>query len=249
MKLYVASDLHGFYTEFKQALEKTNFEINNENHLLIVCGDLFDRGKEALKLWSYLNSIPNKVLIKGNHEELMLDMIDRGYALSHDISNGTWNTAEQLGYNPIYADVDLNKVESLFNIIIPQMKDYFETKNYIFVHAWIPIICKDNLPAYYTRNRKFEYDPNWRVGNWKDARWGNPFELFKQGLNQTEKTIVFGHWHTSAGYHMFQGIEEFGPYAIFEPFKKDNIIGIDACTAYSGKVNILELEDDLLDRN
>ena len=35
--------------------------------------------------------------------------------------------------------------------------------------------------------------------------------------------------------------------AIFTPFYDEGIIGIDGCIAYSGKVNILELEDDLLD--
>ena len=39
-KYFVTSDLHSYYTEFIEALNKHQFDINNHNHILIVCGDL-----------------------------------------------------------------------------------------------------------------------------------------------------------------------------------------------------------------
>jgi hypothetical protein len=41
--------------------------------------------------------------------------------------------------------------------------------------------------------------------------------------------------------------EEFGDTAIWRPFKAKGIIAIDRCTAHTGNVNVVVLEDDLLD--
>ena len=50
MKYYVVSDVHGFYTELQEALKEKGFFEDTVEHKLISCGDLFDRGREALKL-------------------------------------------------------------------------------------------------------------------------------------------------------------------------------------------------------
>lgn len=42
-KYFVASDIHSFYTPFIKELNKTGFDLNNEEHILIICGDLFDK--------------------------------------------------------------------------------------------------------------------------------------------------------------------------------------------------------------
>lgn len=248
MKLFVCSDLHGFYTYFKQALEEKGFEKDDPNHLLIVCGDLFDRGKEAVKLWKYLKSINNKILIRGNHEDLMLEMIQRGYPLSHDINNGTLNTAKQFAWNKDFQEIDWNNLCSIFKHIVYQTIDYYETKNYVFVHGWIPVIVEDKLPAYYTRNRQFAFNEDWRNGDWSQARWLNGIQMNAEGLNP-DKTVVCGHWHCSYGHHIQSGSEEFGNYAIWEPYYNKGIIAIDRCTAYTKQVNILVLEDELLEEN
>ena len=39
VKLYIIKELN-----------KTGFDLNNEEHILIICGDLFDRGSESLKI-------------------------------------------------------------------------------------------------------------------------------------------------------------------------------------------------------
>lgn len=130
------------------------------------------------------------------------------------------------------------------------MVDYFETENYIFVHSWIACNVEDNYPKYYTRDRKFIYDPDWRCAHysaWETARWGNPFNMSKNGLNQTGKIIVHGHWHNSTGWADQGYGKEFGLGACFDICKHNNCIGLDACTAYSSKMNVLVIEDNLLE--
>lgn len=66
-KYFVASDIHSFYTPFVKELNKTSFDLNNEEHILIICGDLFDRGSESLKLYEFIKSLPKerRILIRG----------------------------------------------------------------------------------------------------------------------------------------------------------------------------------------
>lgn len=46
-------------------------------------------------------------------------------------------------------------------------------------------------------------------------------------------------------HSFFEGKPEWGEGADFSPFYyEDKLIRIDACTAYTGKVNVLVLEDD-----
>lgn len=245
MRLFVCSDLHGFYDQFKEALETSKFKINDQNDLLIICGDLFDRGQGAKKLWNYLKSISNKILIKGNHEDLMLDMIDRKDCTTYDISNGTLDTAYQFAWDKYTQELDYSKLKWIFDGITSDMVDYYETDNYIFVHGWIPVIIEDNLPIYYTKDRKFSFDTNWRNGDWKTARWLSPVEMYKLGFTVHNKTIVCGHWHTSAAHLLLHNEgTEWGKDAIFEPFYDEGIIMLDGCTAYTKKVNMIVLEEN-----
>ena len=252
-KFYVVSDVHGFYDEMKKALDDAGFDPNDEDHWLISCGDNFDRGGQPLEVMRYLRSLPRKVLVKGNHEDLLIECCERGYALGHDISNCTaetiWTIGEMgSGYS---FEECCYKTLAKTHLFIDSMVDYFETRNCVFVHSWIPVINKDGLPAHYTKGRSFAFNPNWRNANkrdWEDARWGNPFDMARRGL-LPDKALVFGHWHCSTGWAQEEGRSEFGDDAKFDIFYGDGFISIDACTAHSGKVNVLVIEDEFLEEN
>lgn len=47
MRYYVTADVHGYFSELKDALTQQGFFADQEPHKLIVCGDLYDRGTEA----------------------------------------------------------------------------------------------------------------------------------------------------------------------------------------------------------
>jgi hypothetical protein len=247
-KLFVCSDVHGYFDEMKKALDEAGFDPENESHWLITCGDNFDRGPSPASVMKYLMNLPRKILVRGNHEQLFENLCEREFPYSYDNSNGTTRTVLQLGFSDDFQEccnTALNITKPFFN----EMVNYFETKNYIFVHSWISVINKDGLPAHYTQNRQFKFNPDWRNATqkeWDDAMWKNPFDMVARGLNQTGKTIVFGHWHCSKGWADAEGRSEFDEDARFDPYYGDGFIAIDACTAYSGKVNVLVLEDELL---
>lgn len=259
MKIFAVSDIHGFTSILRESLTKACFEINNPEHLLVVCGDLFDRGKEARQLIRYLRTIDNKILIRGNHEDLMYEMIDRGYPMQHDISNGTFNTAQQLGWDDSIQEVDFGKVKSTFDIVTKDMVDYFETKNYIFVHGWIPV--KHTYfegESGYTYENKHQYDQNWREANnveWEEARWFNGINEAYNGIIVPDKTVVCGHWHCSYGWarKVYEETKDYAKYKQlidfprWDPFEMDGVIAIDRCTALTNEMNVLVLEDDLIE--
>ena len=83
-KLFCVSDIHGFYNEFKKALDAAGFDENNEDHWLITCGDHFDRGNQPIEVMNYLSNLPRKILIKGNHESLIIDCLERGFPYGYD---------------------------------------------------------------------------------------------------------------------------------------------------------------------
>lgn len=65
-KVYVMSDIHNDATRFKQMLEKIEF---SKEDLLIIDGDIFDRGGEPVELYFEILKYPNIQCICGNHDE------------------------------------------------------------------------------------------------------------------------------------------------------------------------------------
>ena len=244
-KFFIFGDVHGYYDIFKKALFDAGYDPQNEDHWLISLGDNFDRGPSNKKMLEFLKNMKRLIMIKGNHETLLEDMIARGCYGAHDLSNGTLDTALQIsGESADFTDLNLE-----VRPVLRQTRNYFETENYIFVHGWIALNCLDDCPKYWQCNREFIYDCDWRNFHdkeWEEARWQNGFRLAHEGLIEENKTIVCGHWHTSWPRAHYHGEPEFGEGANFEPYYDKGIIGIDACTAYSKKVNILVLEDNWL---
>ena len=253
---FVISDIHSFYNEMIQALNKAGYQKDNKNHVLISCGDLLDRGPDAIKCLEFINNIPdsNKICIKGNHEYLLEDIFDKQGFSKYDYHNGTVDTVYQLSESedPFKA-IEECANNSLLKQYLSSCIDYFETDKYIFVHGWIP--CKQRG----FDSKQFYYYDDWRNGSWFNAGWLCCFDAWAQGVKVPDKTIVAGHWHTSYGhskYHHY-GNEfedewirvwnELYPHnkikdtACFDIFRDDGIIAIDGCTVYSGKVNVLKI--------
>ena len=195
-------------------------------------------------MWSV--DLPVWFGIRGNHEDMFIDLVtaDRGLPLKHHLHNGTHNTALQL--TEFDSDLAIIRHDDfaeearktpLYQKIIPAMKDYYETENYVFVHGWIPCIHDRNGYSHY------EDWCNASVDEWLKARWYNGMDASM--TVRDNKTIVCGHWHTSYGHSRFEGKgSEFGSDAIFSPFYSSGIIAIDACTSHSGFVNVLVIDDE-----
>ena len=265
MRYYVVSDVHGFHSELIVALRDAGFFADVGEKKLIVCGDLMDRGQEAEKLQNFMLDLLKKdqlILIQGNHEDLMLCMLDDilddlGPFLdmrSYHIRNGTLDTALQLAHFSLADFMDhprdlvfKAKQTPFVKKLIPYGVNYFETENHIFVHGWIPCRVSKEYTWCGMRNH---FDPvkDWRKApnnQWREARWINGMEAATFGkIIEPNKTIVCGHWHCSYGHSVIdRKCAEHGSDAIRDPYYGDGVIGIDACTAVSRKINCIVIEE------
>ena len=256
MKLFVLSDVHSFYEPMMAALEKNGFDINNKDHHIVVCGDLFDRGPDAVKCFEFVKKMADElrfVYIYGNHEELLQQCVrevayQKGVS-EHHVSNGTLDTIVQFtglgqydlrfGF-PFDADKLREGMYPVMEFIYDYAVDYAEFGDFIFVHGWVPCNEKGNQVA-----------ENWDTyeANWPQARWSNGMNAWHRGARIPGKTIVCGHWHCSWGHsHLNQDRKEFPTKnrvdweKSFEPFVDEGIIALDACTAYTGFCNCLVIE-------
>ena len=236
MKIFAISDIHSFYDEMRSALKSAGFEENNPNHLLVCCGDYFDRGPKPWEVLQYLTKLKNVILVRGNHEDLLEQMLLRGFPMDHDKGNGTEKTFWQL-LNHCEDNENSSAAAMVYDQIVEpfldKMVNFYETKNYVFVHGYVPTLVSDH----------------WRTGVWRNARWRNGFDEAILYGNPTGKTIVFGHWHCSYGNNLMTGapINDINSFDIC--YFKENTIGIDACTAFTKKVNVLVVDDELLEVN
>lgn len=286
---FISSDIHSFFDEWQKALKRKGFDVNNKDHVIVVVGDIFDRGKKPLEVYEFLRGLPKdrRILIRGNHEALLRDLVERRYAESHDVSNGTEDTlyyiaglpgskehrtsfyreCSKLGakygsqlweelrskYERESRSVYHGKVLEILDwIYSDEWVNYWETPNHVFVHSWIPTIEHyrfDDFLMMYVKARKDECRDDWRNATqteWEDAMWGCPWKKAKGKLNNTGKTIVCGHWHTSDFFNNLtkQRKSDFD-CPIFKS-KRYKLIGLDACTAGSGKVNCLVMKEEEL---
>lgn len=261
MRYYVVADVHGFYDMMVEALTEKGYYADTAPHKLIICGDLFDRGLQNKKVEEFvleLLATDDIILIRGNHEDLLLSFVERlptmdegELRFSSDFTNGTVDTVRQITGVTMtemicYPERVANQMKNseVFKKIIPAMRDYYETAKYVFVHGWIP----SDAQGFGGRGLFFNYRKDWRNADaidWAYSRWFNGMLAAHQGNIEPGKTIVCGHWHSAFGHaHYGDADKEFGEGADYSPYYADGIIAIDACTAISKKVNCIVIDDD-----
>lgn len=268
---FVLSDIHSFYKEMQEALLKEGFDRSNPNHIIIVCGDMLDRGDESLAVVDFFYNLLKEdrcILVRGNHEDLFENMIESRHFSGADISNGTLKTLcdlqpekmNSLAIKHLFFEA-CEKYDKRWDELRSNMVNYYELGKYIFVHAWIPTKTKPlKMSEYYwggpSASRSL-YDPDWRNASefeFQESRWVNGMEYADAGIIEPGKIIVCGHWHSSYGNvrkkypnksYQFYKDHEFNKKddSLFDIYYGNGIIAIDACTAYTKRCNCLHLKE------
>jgi serine/threonine protein phosphatase 1 len=250
---FVTSDVHSFLDELMVALTEKGFEKDNPDHILCVCGDLFDRGTQPRQLFEFVKELQTQdrlIYVAGNHESLLFDCMHEiacGKVPSqHHFHNKTVETicricgqSEWIVYDPTWRDKIFEAMQPVLDFISDNCIDYAEIGDFVLVHGWVP--CYQGLDDF----RDATSD------DWERARWNNGMQMWKNPNCRVDgKTVICGHWHCSWGWsHIRQERKEFHPTnrngweKSFEPFVDDGIIAIDACTAYSGFCNVIVIEN------
>lgn len=263
-KIFAISDIHGHYKEMREALDKVGYDEKNENHLLIVCGDCFDRGRENLKVYEYLKRLTDNnkaIVIMGNHD-LMLAEYLKGEVISswNYIHNGTNETLADFLHQTLPFEswcvlenhcemnegnfgIWIEKAREMINEEYPELLTwlisrpyYYETSHYIFTHGAIDTKVEDwHKPHCY----RYAYT------DWKALTW-SVGSFFGSDIKNTDKTVVIGHFGTEQLRKMYgysQNRNPLGEYDILRR-KDGKVIAIDSTVVVSKKINVLVVEDE-----
>lgn len=232
MKTYfVCSDIHGFYGPLMQSLSEAGFDVDNDEHVLIVLGDIFDRGKQPLEVYRFLRGLPlpRRILVRGNHEALLRDLVERRFPLSHDLTNMTFETLLLLMPGYLEAEKEWERTHPVPTSRIGMMEwtiahSDFEEKwmtgiydndllieilQWIYSDEWVDYAEIGRYVFVHAFIPKIDiYDTNWREAGrlaWEEAAWCNPWKKYRDGYFKLEekegKVLVCGHWHTSDFYN------------------------------------------------
>ena len=253
VKLFVFSDVHGEERALLEALGEAGFETNNPQHIPLCIGDLFDRGEGSRRLFEFM--MKNRgIWVKGNHEEMLEEALEKGldgeFVLFNMLHNGLDKTIASLGGCRLDGIVSTSEMEHSIEMartyrcrstsVLEKLKTlplYYETKNYIFVHAGLE-----------------PYIHDWRLTTKDFMLWD--IEASCLPVENTRKTVVIGHHHAfrvraqgkERGWTPERlGIPFYGNMDEHAPVKFGNKIAIDPCSNLTKKVNVLVIEDELLE--
>lgn len=127
----IITDLHGCLDECLTLLEKMRFD--EERDTLINLGDTIDRGPQIYETFEYLRGLKDRmgdrcVLICGNHEQMMLDAMDRG---GRDKDLWYYNSGEKTVFSFIHHKHRIQEYLAWYR----QMPYYYVTPDFNCVHA------------------------------------------------------------------------------------------------------------------
>lgn len=165
MKYFICSDIHSYYDEWMQSLKSVGFDIENKSNVLIVLGDLFDRGDKSREVYKFVKSVPKsrRILIKGNHEDLLLQCLQKEFPESFDFHNGTVKTICHLS-NVSKEDYDLLKWGN-------------DLSEYAINDSWAKLEIKPIINIWKSIRNKFN---NSSIVKWlKGDEWLNYYETDK----------------------------------------------------------------------
>ena len=267
MANYAIGDIQGCYKEFKLALKKVNFNLD-EDYLWLV-GDLINRGPDSLKLLKHIYKIKERThIVLGNHDLHFLACFygQRKLAKADTISK-LMQSKKSLKYAKFLIEQPLIfKKEIIFKN---------KSKKVIMVHAGIPPNL--SLENCFDLNKEFQVALKKNPKRILKKVFNNPFSKFSKKMSKIDRIIFFANALTRirACNHKgeidfnFKGkineipkklnawfnfensiISEnsqliFGHWAAIKgKTKKKDIFGLDTGCVWGDKLTIMRLEDN-----
>src|SRR3977135_2879228 len=115
MPTYVVGDIHGRLQLLAQLIENVPWDVARNK--IVFLGDMIDRGQDApgvvSRVMELAKSNPNIVVLRGNHEQMLLDCLDYGDLQWLIPSNGGLATLSGYG-------CERDQLKDVSDIKIPQ---------------------------------------------------------------------------------------------------------------------------------
>ena len=143
-KIFAIGDIHGCFDQLQELI--LSIDIDRQNDTLLFIGDYIDRGTAGREVVDYViklrREFSNIVFLLGNHEHMLLrylEGIDEEMYL-YNGGNVTLSDYHILRFDP--PNTRKGKIPEEHLHFFQSLLPYYETKNYIFVHAGL----KPGLP-------------------------------------------------------------------------------------------------------
>lgn len=171
---YFISDIHGEYELFCRLLYKIKF---SNNDVLIVLGDMIDKGNESIRVLKKIYSMDNAICILGNHEYDFLKFYRA------KMRNAVSDFDEILNELQAYFPNERSRLSWELLDWLDGLPRYIVTDKYIGVHAGVPLEKDGTIkPIEQATTEQLVYDRNFK----------NPTTT----VNDT-RTVLYGHTPTS----------------------------------------------------
>ncbi len=179
--IFAVGDVHGEITLLDELLENWN----KEQERLLFVGDLIDRGENPAAVLRRVKELADEtevIVLKGNHEQMLLDFLDNPSEKMHYyLSQGGMETIQSLIADSLDKKMTpeglAKRVQEEASELIDFIRHlplYYEEGKYVFVHAGVDFS-----------------KPNWHDTKERDFFWIR--EPFLFGKNKTGKVFIFGH--------------------------------------------------------
>ena len=133
-RIYAVGDIHGCYDKLLVLMGK--IDIDFESDTLVFLGDYIDRGPQSYEVVAYLADLKqryaNTFFLKGNHEEMLEKYLSGEDRITY-LVNGGQQTLESYMNRP--RPEGEPAIPSTHLEFFKSLRIYYETQNYIFVHA------------------------------------------------------------------------------------------------------------------
>ena len=132
-KTYAIGNIHGCNEQLKTLLSALNIQPDDT---LIYLGDVIDRGadsKGVLDTIMHYQILCHVILIKGNHEEMMLGAVYEREYLKYWLKFGGTETLQSYGVT-----IDLQgllQIPYVYYKLLKTSLPYYQTNDFIFTHA------------------------------------------------------------------------------------------------------------------
>jgi len=160
-RLLAVGDVHGYKLKLEALMEKVSPTPEDQ---VIFLGDLIDRGPDSRGVIDYIFDFcrqhPNTVVLRGNHEDLLIRCLDEPTMLALYLRNGGWPTIDSYGGNSY-----LNFMPSDHLEFLRSRPHYYQAGSFLFVHAGlrpgVPLTDQKELDLLWIRHEFLNSDFDW----------------------------------------------------------------------------------------
>jgi len=144
-RLFAIGDIHGCFDALKNLIEHKI--ILSKNDKLILLGDYIDRGIQSKEVVDYIITLIEKgydiIPLMGNHESILLEVLENEEYLSKWIRNGGTETMNSFGIT------SLKQLNNRYVLFFKVLKLYYSIDNFLFVHAGFNDTCQNPFSDFY----------------------------------------------------------------------------------------------------